>query len=32
MERVALSHWSRRLVASTVILAAVWQVYRRMKG
>ena len=32
MERVALSHWPLRLVASTVILAAVWRVYMRMKG
>ena len=32
MERVALSHWSWRLVASTAILAAVWRVYTRMRS
>jgi hypothetical protein len=32
MERVALGHWSWRLAASTAILAAVWQVYTRMRS
>ena len=32
MERVALSHWFWRLMASTAILATAWRVYMGVRG